>query len=547
MVEALDSLQGKVDWNLYDSDHDGYVDFVSFIHPTIGGECQSYANDIWSHRFSLAGLRGTPYTTSTPWTGHPGQFVRVDDYIIQGARGGTDGCTPSAMMEIGTTAHETGHAFGIPDLYDTSNQTQGIGEWGLMGAGNYARPYSPASMEAWSKATLGWVTVDTLSTTTTRSLGPVQTSDTVLYATVAGTDEYVLLENRQGIQNDSAMMCACFNHQKSPGLLAWMVDQSIMNAPGNSVNAGTIKGLRLLQADGLRNLDSTGVSQNRGDKGDAYPGITNKHALTYNTNPSMRANEGTPAGFVIDSIYQVSTDGPVIFRFRKQAPYRVAASPVLAGVTVTVNGVSAASYEEIFALGDSVHLDVADTQLVNAGRTKAAFASWSDGLARTHTVVSDGTPDTVTANLTALHKLIFTPNGNGTIGTSGPATGTFVVAGNSVTLTATPNGGGATFTNWTGDTTTSNASLVLPMGRPYTLTANFSGAVAVTPTQAVNAILGIGSLTSPQSTYLDSQGNNNGIYDLGDYLAYLKANAIIPSPELMARIFGHVATQAQER
>jgi hypothetical protein len=84
------------------------------------------------------------------------------------------------------------------------------------------------------------------------------------------------------------------------------------------------------------------------------------------------------------------------------------------------------------------------------------------------------------------------------------------------------------------------------MGRPYTLTANFSGAVTITATQATNAILGIGSLTSPQSTYLDSQGNNNGSYDLGDYLAYLKANGIIPSPALMARIFGHIAATPME-
>ena len=42
-------------------------------------------------------------------------------------------------MPIGTMAHETGHAFGLPDLYDTdlrsASVTQGIGEWGIMGSG----------------------------------------------------------------------------------------------------------------------------------------------------------------------------------------------------------------------------------------------------------------------------------------------------------------------------------------------------------------------------------------------------------------------------
>ena len=41
--------------------------------------------------------------------------------------------------------------------------TQGIGEWGLMGSGNYARPYSPSRYEAWSLMRDGLGRVDTLS------------------------------------------------------------------------------------------------------------------------------------------------------------------------------------------------------------------------------------------------------------------------------------------------------------------------------------------------------------------------------------------------
>ena len=54
--------------------------------------------------------------------------------------------------------------------------------------------------------------------------------------------------------------------------------------------------------------------------------------------------------------------------------------------------------------------------------------------------------------------------------------------------------------------------------------------------QATDAILGITPLTGPQATYLDAVGNNNAVYDLGDYLSYLKANGHVTSPELMARI-----------
>ena len=86
---------------------------------------------------------------------------------MQSALGGSTACDVLAPMPIGTVAHETGHTFGLPDLYDTelnsSLATQGIGEWGLMGSGNYARPYSPSRYEAWSLFEMGWVAVDTLA------------------------------------------------------------------------------------------------------------------------------------------------------------------------------------------------------------------------------------------------------------------------------------------------------------------------------------------------------------------------------------------------
>ncbi|MGH9893938.1 MAG: immune inhibitor A domain-containing protein, partial [bacterium] len=148
-------------------DDDGFVDFVTFLQPERDGACPDSPN-IWAHRFVIrAWNRGSPYVTRTPWTGHPGQFLKVDDYIIQSAVGGSSACDASAMMPIGTVAHETGHVFGLPDLYDTGlnsgETTQGIGEWGLMGSGGYARPHSPARFEAWSLFELGWVAVDTLS------------------------------------------------------------------------------------------------------------------------------------------------------------------------------------------------------------------------------------------------------------------------------------------------------------------------------------------------------------------------------------------------
>ncbi|HTK57006.1 MAG TPA: M6 family metalloprotease domain-containing protein, partial [Gemmatimonadales bacterium] len=259
LTAALDSLNSaahQVDWSQYDLDHDGFVDFVTFIHPTIGGEC-GVANgatpaDIWAHRWSLSSVRGSSYVTKSAWPGHAGQFIRINDYIIQSARGGNGGCTTGSMMPVGTVAHETGHAFGIPDLYNTDQgrSSEGVGEWSLMGSGNYTVPRSPAAWDAWSLLTLGWISVDTLTTSRTVTLNPIQTSDTALIAPITGTDQYLLLENRAFLLSDTAQMGTTLGttgeggQRKSPGLLVWHIDQSIVDGGTsfNTVNAGPVEG-----------------------------------------------------------------------------------------------------------------------------------------------------------------------------------------------------------------------------------------------------------------------------------------------------------------
>ena len=399
---ALDSLNGvngapQVNWGQFDndgpdgtpnsSDDDGYVDFVTFVHPSLGGECGGpsggkLGNRIWAHRWTLAAVSGSAYVTRTPRAGSG--FIRINDYTVQSARGGNSSCSAGAIMPIGTVAHETGHAFGLPDLYATAGLSEGVGEWSLMGSGNYTIPSSPAAYDAWSLLTLGWVKVDTLKTSRTVTLSPIQTSDTVLLAPIAGSDQYLILENRAFLQSDTAQMVLGFAARKLPGLLIWQIDASIVTGglASNTVNSGAIEGVRLLQADGLNDLHA---GSNRGDMGDSYPGATTNRTLGLNSNPAARTNEGAPAGFIIDSIFQVSTTGPVVFRFN------------------------------------------ADTVPVP---------------------------------------------------------------------------------------------------------------VAVTYDQATNAILGLTPLSSPQATYLDQVGNNNAVYDLGDYLAYLKANAIVPAPDLLRRVMG---------
>jgi len=164
---ALDAYDGTIDFGQYDSDgpdgvpnsgdDDGYVDFVAFVHPEQGAECGGNSDNIWSHRWVYRAWNassGAPYQTNDASAN--GGSILIDDYTIQPAFS----CAgPTVMIEIGVFCHEFGHAFGLPDLYDTNGGPfQGLGHWGLMSAGNWNKPVSPAHMSGWSKNELGWLT-----------------------------------------------------------------------------------------------------------------------------------------------------------------------------------------------------------------------------------------------------------------------------------------------------------------------------------------------------------------------------------------------------
>ncbi|HMU61828.1 MAG TPA: M6 family metalloprotease domain-containing protein, partial [Gemmatimonadales bacterium] len=325
LVGALAKVSTGADsltvWSDYDNDgpdgvpnsgdDDGYVDFVTFIQPEVDGACGTV--HIWAHRYVIEAWNGgSPYVTRTPSAS--GGFIKISDYTIQSGQGGNGACTPGQIMPIGTVAHETGHAFGLPDLYDTQGGSQGIGEFGLMGSGNYARAYSPSRMEGWSLLELGWVKADTLSASGTITLDPVATSDTVRILPTQTVGEYFILENRAAVESDTAQMNPAYSKAKSPGLYVWHIDQSRINqgAFTNTINTGAIQGVALLQADGLNDL-LNGV--NRGDLGDAFPGSTNNTAIDGSTVPGLRTNAGKVVAGRIDSI-RIGGGQAVLFRFR---------------------------------------------------------------------------------------------------------------------------------------------------------------------------------------------------------------------------------------
>ena len=541
LLAALDSISkapgGDTVWNRYDNDgpdgipnsgdDDGSVDVVAFLQPLVDGACGT-AN-IWSHRYVMSAWNGgVPYVTRTPRRGAdgnpiPGQFITINSYTIQSAVGGSTACTAGQIMPTGTVTHETGHAFGLPDLYDTdrSSNTQGDGEWSLMASGTYAQPYSPSSFDAWSLVQLGWVTVDTLGAVASRVAAPVQLSNTVYFGSTLES-LYFLVENRGAVGTDTAMMNPAFARPKTPGLLLWQIDDAriALGNATNTVNTGTRQGVALIQADNLNQL-RTHNGVNRGDAGDPYPGSTLNHAFGLSTFPAAIGWDLLPLGIRFDRMV-FNGDGSVSFRYVRRAPSLIAASTTAA--RVSVNGTLSSRYVEVVASGDTLALAVDSAQVSSDGRTGARFLSWSDGGARNHTIIARvGPPDTLTASFAVTNRLRIVASGPGTVTSSvtgAVGAGVFLDPSIVVHLTVTP-AAGAEFIGWKGDTTTKVAPLDVRMSRPFDLTAQFVQTVVVDRAAAARALLGGTQLDAATIAYLDALGNQNGSFDIGDYVAYL--------------------------
>ncbi len=563
LVATLDSISnrpgGDTIWSAFDNDgpdglpnsgdDNGVVDFVTFLQPEVGGECVSTSTTgIWSHRFVLSGWTGQVYTTKTLRRASngqpiPGQFLKVNDYTIQSEVGGFTSCDGAHIMGVGTVAHETGHAFGLPDLYDTSGSTEGIGGWGLMGSGNYARPYSPSSYDAWSLNSLGWATVDTLGSSRTVVAGPRLITDTIFYARTNNSDEYLLIENRQAVLSDTAQMnplllstcpltglgfCA-----KSPGLLLWLINQSkaLNGVGGNSVNAGSLQGVALVQADGLNQLRTPGL-RNRGDRGDAYPGSSNSTGLTLLSVPAARDNFGEYLGFTVDRIEQLAS-GNLRFRFNRRDPSLVAGGN---GAQIRVNSVAWDRYEEVVPGGELLQVGADPVQLFSSGKTRATFLAWNNGGSREQMLVSGATkPDTLVASFSLEHRLLVSNGGGGIVTASVPgdlSPGVFLTVLTPATLTAAVLPG-FTFAGWRGDTVTTAATLDLTMRKGYDLEARFVANVAVASADAVSDLLGTPTLTLAQRSFLDELGNRNGLLDVGDILAMFRRSGQPAPPALL--------------
>ena len=279
IAEAVDSAAAEVDYSNYDWDGDGIVDQVFVIYAGYAESQGAAPETIWPHEYSLE--------------------VLDKEFIYNGVKITTYGCASELkgsgpaegqnMDGIGTACHEFSHCLGIPDMYNTvdQNASYGMGYWDVMDAGSYLdESRTPAGYTSYERWFSGWLQPTELKGGMTQITGMkplAQSPECYILYNEGNKDEYYLLENRQNIGFDAALL--------GHGLLVLHVDYDQKTWQENKINVDPEhQRLTIIPAD-----DELTISQ-RGFAGDPYPGLTGNTAL---------ANYSTPAS----TLYNANADG----------------------------------------------------------------------------------------------------------------------------------------------------------------------------------------------------------------------------------------------
>ncbi|HYD11689.1 MAG TPA: M6 family metalloprotease domain-containing protein [Allosphingosinicella sp.] len=261
----------------FDQNGDGFMDGLFLVHAGGGAEAERdrtrRPHMIWSHKWVL------PEAFENDGVSAFAYFTAPEDGLL------------------GVFAHEFGHFLGLPDLYDTSYRSKGLGDWCLMAGGSWAGGgQTPVRLSAWCLAQLNWIQPVNVTGPETLALAPLEQDAGACYRLWSNGDpgsEYFLIENRQQQGRDIGL--------PGSGLAVWHIDET----QSDNTNPLSYR-VALIQADGKRELE---FSRNDGDPGDLFPGSGNVTALDdAGAHPHTRANDGTATGVALSGITQNGTD-----------------------------------------------------------------------------------------------------------------------------------------------------------------------------------------------------------------------------------------------
>lgn len=320
--DAILASAPYVNYITFDTNNDGFISnnelhivVVVAGYETAFASSSSCKPGIWAHYWGLDTAEGSVpapviYGKTIADTSAGGGYVQVGEWHCADL----PGYTPGHPATMGVVAHELGHSLNLPDLYDISGQSSGIGVWGLMSLGTWNTIEGallgdfPAHQDAWSKWYEGWLTpLQLRGLVTGQSIPEAESNPTVFqlldnpagldwkFNAHSGTGEYFLVENRQQIGFDAGL--------PNCGLLIWHIDEGVPF--DNSANAGDPRRLvYLMQADGA---DSLGLGRNNGDTGDPFPGSRWNRTFNGSTDPNSNFYDGSPSSVNVTNISDCSS------------------------------------------------------------------------------------------------------------------------------------------------------------------------------------------------------------------------------------------------
>jgi len=287
--EAAQKADAAINYALYDNDGDGYVDCFTCVHAWYGREETLSVTAFGSRFWSFSDAEIGAYTTN--------DGVIIDNFVLVPERHYRSyNSNYGTMSTIGVPVHEWGHALGLPDLYDTDGEGEGLGNWCMMATGawggNSYSPWRPVHLCSWAKMELGWINPTAVRRRNLYSIPQVETNSRAywLIARQRTFKEYFLVENRrQTLLFDDSL--------PGQGLLIYHIDDSVIASrrDSNQVNAGSplgsigewSYGVALEQADGYDHLYGRYFGTNRGDANDPWPGGLSRTLFDSISSPSI--------------------------------------------------------------------------------------------------------------------------------------------------------------------------------------------------------------------------------------------------------------------
>ena len=273
----------NINWESFDTNGNGYIDNIFVVHSGAEAAWTGDLNDFWAHVW----ITKDPIQIQIP--GNP-QGVIVWVYATTSEYLGK----PTDPQIIGGDCHEFAHLLGVPDLYDYTDQSNGVGAYSLMGVGSWGNNgMTPTHMDAWSKYVLGFVDADENPTGTTY-LDSIDISPRIFKYTTYDPKQYFLIEFRRKKFYD--------NYLPSEGLFIWRINENQLdNQKFNDDKSCYMVGL--VQADNLQDLENRA---NNGDVGDPYPGSMNNRSFGASTLPSSILCSGKIQSLLISNISDVA-------------------------------------------------------------------------------------------------------------------------------------------------------------------------------------------------------------------------------------------------